>query len=159
MPYFFIFYTSSVLKAVMVVSREEEPFASTPKMMSWMIANAPIRRKSSYRDVMSSLVPIGNQGTGQRWGGHCWSLGQLKWSPRVQRGCRLLNLSSFSPGEARILHLHHDWNPSVLQGLQSHWGFGWLSQPVAAAAADFEIMTLPLPVFVSVGNQLSVRLK
>lgn len=66
MPYFFIFYASSVLKAVMVVSREEEPFASTPKMMSWMIANAPIRRKSSYRDVMSSLVPIGNQGTGQR---------------------------------------------------------------------------------------------
>ena len=66
MPNFIIVYAPSVLKAVMVVPREEELFASTPKMMSWMIANAHIRRKLSYRDAMSSLVPIGNQGTGQR---------------------------------------------------------------------------------------------
>lgn len=55
----------NVLKAVVVVPREEELFVSTPKMMSWMIANAHIRRKLSFRDAMSSLVPIGNQGTGQ----------------------------------------------------------------------------------------------
>lgn len=153
MPNFFIVYAPSVLKAVMVVPREEELFASTPKMMSWMIANAHIRRKLLYRDAMSSLVPTGNQETGQRWGGQCWSLGQLKWSPRVQWGCRLLNLSSFSSGEATILHFHHDWNPSVHQGLQRHLCYAWLLQPVAAAAAaEFEVMTLPLPVFVSVEN-------
>lgn len=154
MPNFFIVYAPSVLKAVMVVPREEELFASTPKMMSWMIANAHIRRKLSYRDAMSSLVPIGNQGTGQRWGGQCWSLGQLKWSPRVRWGYRLMNLSSFSSGEAMILHFHHDWNPSVHQGFQSHLCYAWLLQSVAAAAAaaEFEVMTLPLLVFVSVEN-------
>lgn len=55
----------NVLKAVMVVPREEELFVSTPAMMSWMTASAHIRRKLSYRDAMSSLVLIGNQGTGQ----------------------------------------------------------------------------------------------
>lgn len=63
---YFFFYAPSVLKAVMVVPREEELFVSTPAMMSWMTASARIRRKLSYRDAMSSLVLIGNQGTGQR---------------------------------------------------------------------------------------------
>lgn len=63
----FIFLNDhSVLKAVMVVPREEEQFASTPAMMSWMTANAHSRRKSSYRDAMSSPVLIGKQESGQR---------------------------------------------------------------------------------------------
>ena len=144
MPKFIIVYAPSVLKAVMVVPREEELFASTPKMLSWMIANAHIRRKLSYRDAMSSLVPIGNQGTGQRWGGQCWSLGQLKWSPRVWWGCRLLNLSSFSPGEAMIFHFHHAWNPSVQNAECPEWCFSFLARWNRRQSIPFMSVSLSL---------------
>lgn len=55
----------NVLKAVMVAPREEEQFASTPAMTSWMTANVHSRRKSSYRGAMSSPVLIGKQESGR----------------------------------------------------------------------------------------------
>lgn len=120
----------------MVVPREEELFVSTPAMMSWMTASARIRRKLSYRDAMSSLVLIGNQGTGQRWEEQVLvpRSTPVIWfssgSPRVQWRCRLLNLSSFTPKEAMTDSPFKWWLKSFSPpGLQSHWGLGWLSQP------------------------------
>lgn len=52
-------------KAVTVAAREEGRFASTPAMTYWTIANAHIKRKSPFRDAMSSLVHSGSQQTGQ----------------------------------------------------------------------------------------------
>lgn len=63
-----------VLKAVMVELRGEGLFVSIPEMMCWMTANAHIRRKSPFRDAMSSLVRSGNQESGQS-----------AWSP-VEKG-------------------------------------------------------------------------
>lgn len=56
----------SVLKAVMAESRGEGLFVSTPEMMSWMTANAHIRRKSLFRGAMSFLVRGGSRETGPR---------------------------------------------------------------------------------------------
>lgn len=50
----------------MVEARGEGLFVSTPATMSWMTANAHIKRKSPFRDAMSSLVHSGKQQTGQR---------------------------------------------------------------------------------------------
>lgn len=57
---------SSVLKVVMAESRGEGLFVSTPEMMSWMTANAHIRRKSPFRGAMSFLVLGGSRETGPR---------------------------------------------------------------------------------------------
>lgn len=55
----------NVLEAVMVEPRGEGLFVSTHKMMCWMTANAPIKRRSPFRGAMSSPVHSGNRETGQ----------------------------------------------------------------------------------------------